>query len=411
MSIVPLVNHCRSDGQDNKDYSLWYQTGQHFAHGEKLYPTEENKVFDFMYPPFAAMLLGGLSLGGPTVMLVSLLMLNALSLAVAVELTVRMIAGRGDVPLILRTLPATVSIFLINDMFGLGQPNLGLYCLLLGGLMLVRSGWESAGGILFAVAAAAKAFPVVILAYLLYRRAWRASTAMVVGIAVFLVLAPAPFRGLERNLGELKTWANGMLFRQNASGHGQRPEQSTSWRNQSLSAVAHRYLRQADAEADSFGEAPPMYINFVDVGYRNASLLIVGMCAALGFAFIAVMPRRTDRTRETDALEFGMLLTLITIGTPYAFSYYFVWLLFPFTVCVYYAIAGANRSDRRIAWATGIASVVLYAAGAPFTPWYHLINAIGNFFWASIVLLIGMAVLLMRIRKMRGVPSAAREPE
>jgi len=400
LSAIPLFNNLAGDdiGRPNKDYPLWYMTGQHFVHGEALYPTESNATFPFMYPPFAAMILGALSLAGPTIMLALLLMLNAASLAVAVELTVRMVAGHSNVPLYMRIVPAGVSIFLINDMFSLGQPNLGLYCLLVGGLMLVRSGYQTAGGILFAIAAAAKAFPVVILAYLIYRRAWRASAAMILGILTLLVIAPAPVRGFERNLVELKTWADGMLFRQNEDGFGQRPQQSTSWRNQSLSAVAHRYLRPADAEADSFDPSQAMYVNIVDLGYKNASRIILGLCAALGIGFILVMPRRGERTRETDALEIGLLLTLITIGTPYAFSYYFVWLIFPFTLCVHYAVSAPERADRRIATATGATSLVLYVAGAPITPVFHSIMALGNLFWASVALLIGLSTLLVRLR-------------
>jgi hypothetical protein len=399
-SAIPLVNNLRGDeiGRPNKDYPLWYLTGQQFVHGEALYPTEADATFPFMYPPFAAMILGLLSVAGPTVMLGLLLVLNAVSLAVAVELTVRLVCGRGDVPMYMRVLPAGVSIFLIGDMFMLGQPNLGLYCLIVGGLMLVRKGYSIAGGSLFAVAAAAKAFPVVVIAYLIYRRAWRASAAMILGIAALLVLAPAPFRGFERNLTELKTWADGMLFRQNENGFGQRPQQSTSWRNQSLSAVAHRFLRPADAEADAFGEAESMYINVVDLGYKNASRIILLMCGGLGLAYIAVMPGMRNRTRETDALEVGLLLTLITIGTPYAFSYYFVWLIFPFTLCLHYAANGRERMDRRIATVTGIASVVLYSIGAPITPLSHSIMAFGNLFWSSAVLLAGLGVILVRIR-------------
>lgn len=400
LSVAPLINNLKGDdiGRPNKDYPLWYLTGQKFNHGEALYPTEENATFPFMYPPFAAMILGTLSFGGPTIMLALLLALNAVSLAVAIELTVRMIAGSGDVSLLMRTLPAGVSIFLVGDMFTLGQPNLGLYCLLLGGLMLVRGGYQTAGGSLFAIAAAAKAFPVVIIAYLIYRRAWRASVTMILGIVALLVLAPAPVRGFERNLTELKTWADGMLFRQNENGFGQRPQQSTSWRNQSLSAVAHRYLRPADAEADAFGESEAMFVNVVDVGYKNASVLIAGMCGILGLAFIFVMPLRRERTRETDALEIGLLLTLITIGTPYAFSYYFVWLIFPFTLCVYYATTAPERTIQRTAWGTGIVSLVLYSIGAPITPVSHAIMALGNLFWASIVLLLGLGTILMRAR-------------
>src|SRR6185369_7510465 len=90
----------------------------------------------------------------------------------------------------LRLIPTAVCLFFLNDMFLLGQPNLGLLCLVLGGLMLTRSekpGNQILGGGLFALAAAIKAFPAVVIVYLLWRRQWLAVLAMVGFGVVFFV--------------------------------------------------------------------------------------------------------------------------------------------------------------------------------------------------------------------------------
>ena len=73
MAVTPLVN--RFNGASNKDYPLWYATGQKFVQGEPLYPTD-GSVFPFMYPPFAGFALGAISLLGPTGMVVALVLLN-----------------------------------------------------------------------------------------------------------------------------------------------------------------------------------------------------------------------------------------------------------------------------------------------------------------------------------------------
>jgi hypothetical protein len=54
----------------------------------------------------------------------------------------------------------------------------------------------------------------------------------------------------------------------------------------------------------------------------------------LGLVFIAVMPAAGQRTPETDAIEFALLLLLILIFTPLTFGYLFAWLLYPLTVIV-----------------------------------------------------------------------------
>jgi len=393
MAVTPLVN--RFNGASNKDYPLWYATGQKFVHGEPLYPTD-GSVFPFMYPPFAGFALGAISLLGPTGMVVALVLFNALSFFLAVELSVRLVAGTPIVSLWLRTVPSAVCLFFVADMFTLGQPNLGLFVLILGGLMLLRHGYWGWAGTCFALATAIKAFPAVVLIYLLWRREWKAAGAMVLITGFLLVVVPAPQRGFERNAVELKTWADGMLFRSAEKGVGQRPEQSVGWRNQSLIGVGHRYLRPANAEADAFDAAiAPQYVNVFDLSYKGANLVVAAVSALLGLGFILVMPARAQRTRATDALEFSLLLVLMTIGTPYAFSYYFVWLIAPLTVCVY--------RGGWLGWGAAVLVAILFALGIESAVTDdHTGMALGNLFWAAVVLIAALAAMLIGERRRPG---------
>ena len=398
MAVTPLVN--RFNGASNKDYPLWYATGQKFVQGEPLYPTD-GSVFPFMYPPFAGFALGAISLLGPTGMVVALVLLNAASFFLAVELSVRLVAGTPIVSLWLRTVPSAVCLFFVADMFTLGQPNLGLFVLILGGLMLLRHGHWGWAGTCFALATAIKAFPAVVLIYLLWRREWKAAGAMVLITAFLLVVVPAPQRGFERNAVELKTWADGMLFSGGEKGVGQRPEQSVSWRNQSLLGVGHRFLRPANAEADAFDAAiPPQYVNVFELDFKRASLVVLICSAILGLGFILVMPARGKRTRSTDAIEFSLLLLLMTIGTPYAFSYYFVWLILPLTVCVHRGLGGPRLGDRWLGWGGVLLVTVLFAAGIESAVTDdHTFMALGNLFWSAIVLVLALGAMLVGERR------------
>ena len=406
MAVTPLVN--RFSDASNKDYPLWYATGQKFVHGVPLYPTD-GSVFPFMYPPFAGFALGALSLLGPTGMVVALVLLNAVCLFVAIELCVRLVAGTPVVSLWLRTVPTAVCLFFVADMFTLGQPNLGLMCLVLGGLMLLRKGKWAWAGALFALATALKAFPAVVLVYLIWRREWKAAAAMIAVTAALLVLVPAPQRGLERNLVELKTWADGMLFRGGENGVGQRPQQSVSWRNQSLFGVGHRFLRPANAEADAFDiDIPPQYVNVLDLDYKRASLALMGCAGLLGLGFVVVLPARAKRTHATDAIEFALLLVLMTIGTPYAFSYYFVWLIPALTVCVHRGQTGPGTGDRALGWGAVALVALLFAMGIESAVTDdHTFMAVGNLFWAAMVLVVALGAMLIAERKCTTLPSRA----
>ncbi len=460
MAVAPLVNHARTDTPlgwpvfadtppshdppasvgKNKDYPLWYFVGRTVVEDATLrtpdgdpwplYPTEPGVAYPFMYPPFAAVCLAALSLLGPTGMVIALIVLNVLSVGVAVELSVRMVAGTGNVSVWLRVIPSALCLFFINDMFLLGQPNLGLLCLVLGGLMLTRTGkpgQQVLGGGLFALATALKAFPAVVIVYLLWRRQWTAAAAMVGFCVLFFVAVPAGVRGWDRSLSELKQWADGMLFRQGESGVGQRPEQSVGWRNQSLLGVTNRLLRPANAKAEETSNetkrqmlsaqftgpaaavatavqpgtpGEPQFVNVVDLGYGGAMIAVVAVAAALGLGFVLLMPKKRDRTRDTDAAEFGLLVILMTVGTPYAFGYYFVWLLYPLTVLTHHALKGS-----RTAWwlLAGVLVLLAITAGQAFK--WRLPMAYGSLFWASMVALAGCAWAMLRVRKATALPS------
>ena len=64
---------------------------------------------------------------------------------------------------------------LIYNVYLLGQPNLLLLALLLGAFACLRLGRPIGAGSLLATAAAIKAFPILALGYLIYRRMWTAS--------------------------------------------------------------------------------------------------------------------------------------------------------------------------------------------------------------------------------------------
>ncbi len=78
----------------------------------------------------------------------------------------------------LYVIPNLLVIVYIWSSYHLGQPNLVLLALMLGAFFALRANREIVTGSLIAVAAAIKAFPVIAIVYLLYRRYWLASEAL-----------------------------------------------------------------------------------------------------------------------------------------------------------------------------------------------------------------------------------------
>ena len=104
---------------------------------------------------------------------------------------------------------------------------------------------------LVATAAAIKAFPIMALGYLIYRRMWAASAATVVVLAAWLLIAPLPFRTPAQAVDDVVVWSKGMLFTYNSHGIAQRPFRSYSYKNQSIMALAHRLLRDVPADGEA----------------------------------------------------------------------------------------------------------------------------------------------------------------
>jgi hypothetical protein len=252
-SAIPIANHLR--GESTKDYKLWYNVGVAVRQGMDIYPRPETgRLFPFMYPPAAAAMLAPLSMLGETGMLAVLVSLISASWVASIGLSLYLInpvcAGvrRSSCVLIVPTLSVIV---LIYNIYLLGQPNLTLLALILGAFACLRLGREVSAGALVATAAAIKAFPIMVLGYLIYRRKWWASGATVVVLAAWLLAAPLVFRTPAQVIEDLQIWSQGMVFTYNTHGIAQRPFRSYSYKNQSIMALAHRLLRDMPADGEA----------------------------------------------------------------------------------------------------------------------------------------------------------------
>jgi len=250
-SAFPIANVWL--GLPTKDYGLWYQVGLAVRQGLDVYPRPETgRLFPFMYPPSAAAMLAWLSTLGQTWFLLAVVLVNSASWLACIALSVWLSVEPGTRrhPLVL-ILPSLAIIVLIHNIYLLGQPNLLLLALLLGAFACLRRGRPLEAGALLATAAAIKAFPILALGYLVYRRMWTASAATVAVLAAWLLIAPLPFRTPAQALDDLIVWSQGMVFTYNSDGIAQRPLRSYSYKNQSLMALAHRLLRDVPADGEA----------------------------------------------------------------------------------------------------------------------------------------------------------------
>ena len=298
-----------------------------------------------------------------------------------------------------------MTVTFVFDMFDLGQPNLVLLAMMLLGFWWLWQGRGWIAGSMFALATAIKVFPVAVLPYLLWRRQWASAASMIAFLGIFLFLAPAPIRGFDRNVAELTTWYRGMVGSNSEQGFGQRDAQNWSWVNQSLIAVTHRLVRPVNYNQIDPAK-PARYMNVADVDYKAANEIVLVVFAIIGLGFIGVIPARARMTPMSTAEEVGILFCLMTIASPLARQYYFMWLFFPITV-LFHRAAFDPRPKVRAAtrWALGVC-FALMVLSLPVFP--KILQAIGNNLAATFVLI---AALAWHIRHPAPATDPAVSPE
>ncbi len=475
-SIFPLANLLLD--LPTKDYGLWYQVGRALRQGMDIYPRPESgRLFPFMYPPSAAAMLGVVSLLGPTGMLIAMVAVNSASWLACILISVRLAAGRGNPrhPMVV-IVPSLSVIVLIHNVYLLGQPNLMLLALVLGAFACLRRGREISAGALVATAAAIKAFPLMILGYLVYRRMWRASVSTVAVLAAWLLIAPMPFRTPAQAVDDVVVWSQGMLFTYNTHGIAQRPLRSYSYKNQSIMAVMHRLLRDVPADGESVlsrqarlaeagprpappdpstdlsfikphqrtpradrgafaavaatttagspddgagaSEAAPRWdeavqgaepalraawrVNVLDLDFRTVTAVTLAAMMGLCLFFVAVMPARSRRTRETDALEFALVTLLTVIFSPLSFNYAYVWLLYPVALALHRVSsepAGTPGHRLKVGWAVAVLLIPALAIPMP-----QVAQACGNLIVPALLLVFGLGAMLWAADRRRPGP-------
>jgi hypothetical protein len=347
---------------------------------------------------------------------------------------------------------------LIHNIYLLGQPNLMLLALLLGAFACLRRGREAAAGALVATAAAIKAFPILVLGYLVYRRMWRASIATVAVLAAWLLIAPLPFRTPAQAVDDLSVWTRGMLFTYDRHGIAQRPLRSYSYKNQSIMAVMHRLLRDVPADGEAVlsgrshgapgvvrptkGLAPPdpstdllsflkphrrgdaatdgdagtagptarweddiqraepalrasWKVNVLSLDFRTVTLITLAAMLGLSLFVVAMMPPRARRTRETDALEFALATLLTVIFSPLSFNYAYVWLMYPTALALHRVLGDPSDASARPPRRMALAWLAaVLLIPVSAVAWPKESQACGNLFVPAVLLVFGLGAML-----------------
>jgi hypothetical protein len=101
-----------------------------------------------------------------------------------------------------------------------------------------------------------------------------------------------------------------------------------------------------------------------------------------------VIPPAARRTERSDAEELGILFCLMTVASPLARQYYFMWLFFPMTVLMHRAAWDPRPRVQIGTWVLLALAGGLMLLSLPLFP--HELQAWGNNLAATAVLAAGL---------------------
>ncbi len=386
---------------DYKDAEVWYDAGRRVLTGEGLAGLPH-----YRYPPTFAVVVAPLAALGFAPFFFIWYLLNVALFGAALWLARALVfPSRAKVSPRDYWLPSLlVAAFAIDNLF-LGQTNILVMALVYAAFLWDRQGRQWRAGLPLGAAMAIKTFPAALVLYFAFRLRGRVIAAALLCCVFFLLLLPAPARGFHRNLQEVSAWAERvaapLVSRGEAGDWGQH---SLDFGNQSLLAVARRYLTSVDAQVMA-RERPPIYVNIADLDPRKAVLVAGVLAVALCAGFVASVGSRRPRDPLRLAAEYAVATTLLLLLSPLSWTYFFVMLLLPVTLGVRLLSEKERLGPRsvlalRVAlWGLVLATILLVSQYA---------RALGNLLWAALLLCAALALVCLDLRRARSdLPAAS----
>ena len=133
-------------------------------------------------------------------------------------------------------------------------------------------------------------------------------------------------------------------------------------------------------------------VNILNLSFRGVTAVTAAAIAASVRVRSGSAAARSRRTRETDAVEFAIVILLTVMLSPLSFNYAYVWLIYPLTLALNLVMSeppDAPGHRWKVAWITAVFLLPALALPMPV-----LAQAYGNLFLPSLFLLFGLGVML-----------------
>lgn len=323
------------------DFTVDTAAGRAVLDGTDIYQAHNIRGWYYIYPPLISILMAPFALMSTFWASLTWYLLSVFLVAWTVRLCVSVVRDGADFPrknLLLSSLPPLLVLLPLMSALARGQTSPLLLWLVTAGLVYAWKGQDLRGAVCFAGAILLKVFPVVLLAYFVWRRRWRFVVATLVAVGIGAFVIPAAVFGWQRNLDYLRQWV-AVIGKPAIEAESERADNplygqllsSRLPRNQSLAAVLTRLTGNEQARWAAIGAGLAMAAAMLFVGWR--------------------------RSNATELYVLSAAIVWMLLIPPVSWSHYFMLLLWPLTVLVAAAFAGEEAGNR------GVARVALIVFG------------------------------------------------
>jgi len=325
------------------DLTVYTAAGQAVLDGTNIYQAHNIRGWYYIYPPLFAILMVPFALMPIFCASLTWYLVSVFLVVWTVKLCVSLVNDGADFPykdLLLYFLPPLLVLLPLMSALARGQTSPVLLWLVTAGLVYEWKGQHARAAICCAGGILLKVFPVVLLAYFVWRGRWRLVIVTLVAVAIGAFVMPAAVLGWQRNINYLKEWVS-VIGKPAMEAESERAEtplygqllNSQLPRNQSLTAVLTRLTNHPNARWVGIGIGVVM----------AAIMVIVGM--------------RTPPDRELHVLS--AVVAWMLLIPPVSWSHYFMLLLLPLTALVVTAFTEESVKARRAVVTALIAFAVL----------------------------------------------------
>lgn len=337
-SVVCFNRHVRrSSARKFADFHCYYVTGQRVLAHENIYISRDNKIAEFRYSPFFAVIMSRFALLDEKNANIIWYLLNFSLLMISFILLKKIVFPQkfafGKIVL-LYFLTYVATVRLIFNNLDTGQANILMMSAIIIGLYLIIKKKEFLGAAFIAFSIMIKYTPIIFIFYFLFKKKFKLSLFILFFVLLYILL-PSVILSFKTNIDYLKNMSYYLT-------HSTILDEMTlyDYDNQSLVSLFYRFF----TPFRFYENAPRMFLNLADLSVKNIQLITSLIMLSI-FTAIVLPFRKKTNNNFYQHIDYSLLFICLILLNLNAWIHNYIFLTMSFFLIIGYLIL-TNFKDR-----------------------------------------------------------------